>query len=81
MVSINRTRRNLEVVWRNAGAIIDNLEPLLAVVLESDFDAGSASIQAVLDQFLNGRGEVQNDLAGADSVNCTPVYGANGIGR
>lgn len=63
-----------EVVGRNAAAIVDDLEPLFPVIFESDFDAGGAGVEAVLDQLFHGGGEVENHLAGADSVHHALVY-------
>lgn len=47
-------REDLEVAGRDAGAIVDDLEALLAVVPEGDLDAGGAGVEAVLDQLLDG---------------------------
>lgn len=66
--------KDTEVVRRNATAIVDDLEPLFAVVFEGDFDAGGAGVKAVLHQFLHGGGEVENHLAGADPVHHALVY-------
>lgn len=76
-------REDLEVARRDAGAIVDDLEALLAVAPEGDLDAGGTGVEAVLDQLLDGRREVENHLAGADSVDGALVYGpyGGGIGR
>lgn len=67
--------KDLEVSRRNAAAVVDDLEPLFAVVFEGDFDGGGAGVEAVLDQLFDGGGEVEDDLAGADSVDHGLVYG------
>ena len=58
----------LEIAGRDAAAVVGDLEPLLAVGLEADLDGGGAGVEAVLDEFLDGGGEVENDLAGANPV-------------
>lgn len=60
----------LEIVWRNAAAVIDDLKGLLAEFLQGNLDAGGTGVQAVLHKLLDGGREVQNHLAGADSVDC-----------
>jgi hypothetical protein len=59
---------HLEVGGRDAASVVGDLEPLLAVRLEADLDGGGAGVEAVLDELLNGGGEVEDDLAGADAV-------------
>lgn len=58
----------LEIAGRDAGAVVGDLEPLLAVGLEADLDGGGAGVEAVLDELLDGGGEVEDDLAGANPV-------------
>ena len=58
----------LEIAGGNAATVVDDLEPVFAEVLEGDFDGGGAGVEAVLDELLDGGGEVEDDLAGADSV-------------
>ena len=48
----------LEITGGNAAAIVNDLEPLFPVLFESDFDAGGAGVETVLDEFLDGGGEV-----------------------
>lgn len=70
--------KNLEVARRDAAAVVDDLEPLLPVLLEGDLDAGGAGVEAVLDELLDGGGEVEDHLAGAYPVDGAPVDGPNG---
>lgn len=41
-------------------------------------NGGSAGIQRILHQLLDGCRQVQDDLAGADAVHCLPVNGLDG---
>jgi hypothetical protein len=66
---------DLEVGGRDAAAVVRDLEPLLAVGLEADLDGGGAGVEAVLDELLDGGGEVEDDLAGADAVHYRLAYG------
>jgi hypothetical protein len=52
--SINKKKLYyLEIIRRDAAAIIDDLEGFQAVVFQRDFDGSSASIQAVFNKLLD----------------------------
>ena len=74
-------QKYLEIVRWNATAIIDDLEPFLAVLFQGDHDAGGTSVQAVLHQLLDGQREVEYHLPRANYVNDALVYGPNGGAR
>lgn len=58
----------LEIGGGDAGAVVGDGEGVLAVGAEGDLDGGGAGVEAVLDELLDGGGEVEDDLAGADPV-------------
>lgn len=67
---------HLEIGWGNATAVVDDLKVVLAIVTEVNLYAGGSGVDTVLDKLLDSRGEVQDDLPGADSVNHAPVNGS-----
>ena len=68
-------REELKVARRDAGAVVSDLEGISTVVPERDLDAGRSGVEAVLDELLHGRREVEDHLAGADPVDGALVYG------
>lgn len=72
------SKHYLEAARRNAATVVDDLEPLLPVLLEGDLDAGGAGVEAVLDELLDGGGEVEDHLAGAYPVDGALVDGPDG---
>lgn len=66
--------KNLEIGGRDAGAVVGDLEGLAALVPERDLDAGGSGVEAVLDELLHGRREVEDHLAGAYLMDGALVY-------
>ena len=55
------------VGWRDASAVVDNLDGLRAVAAEAHLDRGRVRIERVLDELLDHRAQVKDDLCAGEA--------------
>jgi hypothetical protein len=60
--------REARVVGGHAAAVVADLDPLAATVLEEDVDDGGAGVDRVLDELLDDRGGALDDFARRDLI-------------
>ena len=56
------------IVAHHAASVVGDLDELFSAGLDTDLDAGCASVQSVFEQLLDYRGRALHHLAGGDLV-------------